>query len=93
MLEKEEKRCENRWRNIEKDVARQGKYRRAKNSQGKSKKVLTFRKAVLYYTQKVKVKRGRMKEPVAWRRREIEGGVLSSGDFRFDCLLYPGCTG
>ena len=54
MLEKEEKRCENRWRNIEKDVARQGKYRRAKNSQGKSKKVLTFRKAVLYYTQKVK---------------------------------------
>ena len=69
MLEKEEKRCENRWRNIEKDVARQGKYRRAKKSQGKSKKVLTFRKAVLYYTQKVKESQSQM------RANERAGGM------------------
>ena len=76
MLEKEEKRCENRWRNIEKDVARQGKYRRAKNSQGKSKKVLTFRKAVLYYTQKVKESQSQT------RTNERAGGMAPPGNRR-----------
>ena len=70
MLEKEEKRCENRWRNIEKGVARQGKYRRAKNSHGKSKKVLTFQNAVLYYTQKVKEIQSQM------RANERAGGMV-----------------
>ena len=70
MLEKEEKRCENRWRNIEKGVARQGKYRRAKNSQGKSQKVLTFQNAVLYYTQKVKESQSQM------RANERAGGMV-----------------
>ena len=46
------------------------------------KRKLTFRKAVLYYTQKVKESQSQMRaneRAGGWRRREIEGGVLSSG--------------
>ena len=39
---------------LKKALRGKGNIDEQKNSQGKSKKVLTFRKAVLYYTQKVK---------------------------------------
>ena len=49
MPEKEEKRTGKTGRKLEKALRCKGNERGRKNSQGKSKKMLTFQKAVLYY--------------------------------------------
>lgn len=54
---------------MKKTLRGKGNIDEQKNSQGKSKKVLTFRKAVLYYTQKVKESQSQM------RANERAGGM------------------